>query len=66
MGRTLVMQVTDTDWKGSLVEILETISDLEDKEPRKGTKAHIEWKKKLVAKCIEYNNRVGWKAFNET
>jgi len=60
------MEITETDWKGSLVEILETISSIEDKMPKKGSKAYLEQRKKLIKLYEEYNTRVSFKAFNTT
>lgn len=59
------MEIEETNWKGTLAEMLESISTLEDDEPRKGTKAHKEWQNKLLIKYKAYNEKVGWKAFKE-
>lgn len=48
-----------------LVEILGSISLLEEDEPRKGTKLHKEWQSKLVKLYTEYNSKIGFKAFKE-
>lgn len=60
------MEIIETDWKGSLVEMLDSIFALEDSEPRKGTKAHKEWKIKIQRQYIAFNQRVERHAFKET